>query len=107
MQQYANILYILGPSFLSEGVQTLFFDKAAGRMYTRKIWSGDETSYNSVCDPDMLSIATGVHCLSLSTIALLHSAQEGKPSDLSACLPSFQYVLPLVDWSQVGRRGTV
>ena len=30
------------PSFRNESVQTLFFDKAAGRA--GKIWSGDETS---------------------------------------------------------------
>ena len=30
------------PSFWSESVQTLFFDKSAGRA--RKIWSGDETT---------------------------------------------------------------
>ena len=32
-----------GPSFTSEGVQTLFFNEAAGHM--QKIWSGDNTSH--------------------------------------------------------------
>ena len=43
VQQHADMLVWLRPSFTSESVQTLFFDKSAERVW--KIWSGDETKY--------------------------------------------------------------
>ena len=48
------------PSFCSESVQTLFFDKSAGRA--RKIWSGDESNTLEIIGASLSKPHTALHC---------------------------------------------
>ena len=64
-----------GPSFPSEGVQTLFFDIAPGHVPT--IWSGDEIT---------LPMSARVHSLlSMLVSALSQRHRDGRVSSLTRC----------------------